>query len=1439
MEVYFDQELDIGSSSVRHSASEWHLTYDLLGVASFYNNEEGFLCIYNGQGSLITKAAVPGDGSKTHIDAIHWHPFRKILVVACDGGDIFCWNDDEQVFLTSAAHHTTTVSFLQWSPCGMRLVSADENGTLVGWTLDSKGQLDVVFHVELKDGLTRGVFRGCKEHEDGSNIRGLARAAVSGNEEALDLFSTFGPQSHLPGPVNGQPSTSDISFYAGALSGIIYLINSENSCVEVASSNYPIHHLLHYKIADQLIVVDGAPSVIQYQIKTNGSLEEISETKIAGLNLQSAALWAGNGILALMTGELSVRLIDLKNGDTYTLSLTAIKTPMFGEQITSMTYSDAFGILTAGTSVGNIQMWKFNADSLNLELEKQWFPQGTAVIKGAIKYLEWSPLIRCAVVNTLDAMYLLMSKPAYCQFKDQVAVVQLSAKNLALESFSLHRQIDIHVEFPVRGLDIASKYIVMWSGQIVRVHEINYETLRTHQVGNFPSNSDDVCLYNQSLYVLEGGKIQVKTFQGTVKQSLGFLDVEGQISFIDVCRSFLVAATSQGFLNVWDISRREAKALTNTPSVADYFVEFGKLISTRINSNGTLISMLFEKHHHLEVWNVESSTFLASYSVKNCNGKTDSCCSWLETSKIISHFWDPEEPRILACELQPTAGTSVTNLGSKLKIALFFVTSEHGIMVHDTVELDDEMFIRLMGVQIPNYYAIKWHHQSETSVNTATVPANASRFVEKISMKDFAGLEEGDHSTRNALMNFNFNLTIGNMDEAFKSIKKIKCNDKVWENMARTCVKTKRLDVALVCLGHMKNVKATRALRKVKKDQELEAQVATLALHLGMLQEAEQLYEQCGRYDLLNQFYQASGQWNKAIQLAETKDRVHLRTTYYNYARYLETKGDINGAITSYEKSQTHQYEVPRMLFDNPTELDKYISNKNDEKLFKWWAQYMESLGEMETALQYYEKSKDFLSLVRVYCYCSNLEKAAEIANDTGDRAANYHMGRQYENKSDIKKAVHFFSRAQAYSHAIRICKDQGMEDQLLNLAVMGSKADMIDVAAYYESKGEQLDHAVMLYHKGGLTAKAIELAFRSNQRSVMEQLAHDLDENTDPRVLRSCAEYFVESGQPDQAIKLLAKAKDFEQAITLCAENNVPLTEDMVESLTPAKNSVDSVTRTRILEKIAECCYQQEIYHLATKKYTQAGNKLQAMKALLKSGDTERIVFFANVSRQTDIYIMAANYLQTLDWHNDPSILQNIVVFYTKGKAPNLLAGFYETCAQTEIEEFQDYEKALDALNEAYKCVSGASTAGRNRFGESRLQQLAVKLEMVNAFLQAKRVYDRDSLESMKLCSALLKQKNVSLGIRPGDVYGFMIEHYARIADYKTAYDLIGELKSSVPNANLEFYVDRDTLIAIYRNLGIQVGSRDNSLTDGDQPSSLTFRTSYEDDEVMDENML
>ena len=70
-------------------------------------------------------------------------------------------------------------------------------------------------------------------------------------------------------------------------------------------------------------------------------------------------------------------------------------------------------------------------------------------------------------------------------------------------------------------------------------------------------------------------------------------------------------------------------------------------------------------------------------------------------------------------------------------------------------------------------------------------------------------------------------------------------------------------------------------------------------------------------------------------------------------------------------------------------------------------------------------------------------------------------------------------------------------------------------------------------------------------------------------------------------------------------------------------------------------------------------------MRALLKSGDTEKIIFFANTARKKEIYIMAGNYLQTTNWKTNPDVMKQIVSFYTKGSSPDLLAGFYDACAQ------------------------------------------------------------------------------------------------------------------------------------------------------------------------------
>ncbi|KAL5018582.1 hypothetical protein ScPMuIL_004304 [Solemya velum] len=291
-------------------------------------------------------------------------------------------------------------------------------------------------------------------------------------------------------------------------------------------------------------------------------------------------------------------------------------------------------------------------------------------------------------------------------------------------------------------------------------------------------------------------------------------------------------------------------------------------------------------------------------------------------------------------------------------------------------------------------------------------------------------------------------------------------------------------------------------------------------------EDAERLLKNCKRYDLLNEFYQSGGHWGKALETAEMYDRIHLRTTYYNFAKHLERKGEQLEAIPNYEKSETHRFEVPRMMFEDIETLEQYIIKQQDQVLHKWWAQYLESSADMTSALQYYELAQDYLSMVRVYCYCDSMEKAAAICNETGDRAACYHLARQYENAGAVKEAVHFFTRAQAYGNAIRLSKEQASEEQIMNLALLGKPEDMIEAARFYEQKDGCEDKAVMLYHKAGNFSKALDLAFRSKQFGALQLISGDLDERADPELLQQCADFFLENGQYDKAVDLLGIGK-------------------------------------------------------------------------------------------------------------------------------------------------------------------------------------------------------------------------------------------------------------------------------------------------------------------------
>lgn len=670
--------------------------------------------------------------------------------------------------------------------------------------------------------------------------------------------------------------------------------------------------------------------------------------------------------------------------------------------------------------------------------------------------------------------------------------------------------------------------------------------------------------------------------------------------------------------------------------------------------------------------------------------------------------------------------------------------------------------------------------------------------ISRAVLRDFAGLEDVDAETTAALLDFSFHLACGNIDEAYKSVRGVR-NFGVWESMSKMCVKTGRLDVAQKCLGQMGHARAAAALR-VCEEPEPEARLAMVAVHLDMLEDAESLFRKCERYDLLNLLYQACGDWDRALDVAKTKDRVHLKPTHYALAQHLEAMEDVKGALNHYELSGTYRTESPRLLcsLGLVDDLDVYIEQSEDQQLHRWYAQYLESKAQLDSAAREYAKAKDHLSLCRVACFNKDIDSAQRICEDSMDQAACYHLARHLESEGQIKEAILYFQKAGRLGHAIRLAQESALDGDLMSLALAADPASQIQAAKHYEARG-QASKAVILYQKAGVQKKALDLCFSAKLFDALRKIADDLSSSSDPEVLSKCAEFFMQHNQHEKAVHLLSMSHQYERAVELCIEHDVQINEDMAERMTPEKNSMDSSKRAEILSNMAQLCRKQGSFQLACKKFTQAGDKIKAMKSLLKSGDTEKIIFFAGTARQADIYVLAGNYLQSLDWHNDADIMKNIIQFYSKAKAYDKLAAFYDACAQVEIDEYRDYEKAGGALREARKYIVKASSGDEN---DVRAQALAKRIATVDEFAGVTKLAKTDPDQLVQVCERMLRDPEVESAVRIGDVFAQLAEFYVEQQQLQEAYDTVERMRSRgiVPTP----YLDRALLDTIYSSMGL-----------------------------------
>ncbi|DBA86980.1 TPA: hypothetical protein ACH3X2_000362 [Trebouxia sp. C0005] len=1179
--------------------------------------------------------------------------------------------------------------------------------------------------------------------------------------------------------------------------------HSETFCLE---SQAALLGLFWHAAKSQLVsVAKTGDFYIHGEEEEGRGWQQIVKMKIGGgAGPEGPALmvaWVGDQTLASASGRDDVvRLYDLDTEDNYILRLDDDIRSEMSATISSLSWSVAAGILSAGTSTGRMAFWKHeqgmalssssSAHHMDADPSVHWLLQRGMTVAGRVNNVVWGHGDSVLAVQSGTTIHICQRGLLQRRCCGLLAAVQLSAHEVAIESMQGSNTLQVASGLQIRGLGLSETHLLLHSNTAAELYDLTVAPARMAFAFTCLQRLAPV-LQGHFLFRAEGASIEVCSMAGAVEQTFVLSEGDGKPTNMEACSQFLFVFTDTSRLCMWSLSGREAKPYGGAGRVLDLPPDL-LLISMRCNCDGSKVSMLTRQASSSQ----QQSQELFVYDVQT---GTISICSFGDEGALRcpqQHFWDAEHPLLLACELAKTGNaqkkrTAAAAEAAGLEVAMLFATPQ-GIVLQECQPT--EACQGVVAVAAPFLYTF--------DTTSEAVKSHQRQVVHQTVMHTFIGMQDVDRQTSRALLDFSYHLAIGDMNEAYKAVKLVKTAG-LWRSLCLSAVRSRRHQVVQFCLDNMEDVQCAQAAREFGRVAEPDARLGLVAMQLGQLEEAKKLFTCAARPDLLNKLLQACGEWDEALRVADKHDRINLKATHFRLAQHHEGMGDFAAAMKHYQLSDTHRQEVPRMLFEAEqiAQLATYVTEMNDPELLCWWGRYNESLGQFDTALEAYQQANDTVALVRLHCHQEDFVAACDVVEKSDSAAAAFMLARQLEATEQVAEAVHYFGKAQRTNHGVRLAKQHGMDSELLEQALKSSPLLMLDTAEYFEQRRE-LDKAVLLYQKAGKQRRALELCFSAQLFDTLASIANNLTAKSDPAVMARCADFFLEHGEHEKGVQLLMQACQFSRALDVCNHNSITLTETMAEAMTPGQGT-EAKEREGMLRRIAKLAKQQGSFHLACKKYTQAGDKVKALKCLIRSGDTDKIIFFAGVSRHAEIYTLAANYLQTLDWHARPDLAQSITTFYSKAKAWDSLALFFEACAQIEIDDFRDYQKALQALQEALKYVQKSQKSSKQAVTES----LTGRIAAITAFLQAQQLFGSDAASAVQMCNGLIVELSsddstegdvVDARVRIGDVYALLVEYWATHDGMQQAHQLLERMRiTKVPSGP---YIEANTVEAVYQ---------------------------------------
>lgn len=265
------------------------------------------------------------------------------------------------------------------------------------------------------------------------------------------------------------------------------------------------------------------------------------------------------------------------------------------------------------------------------------------------------------------------------------------------------------------GVAVGDGVVVVWNGSKVEVNEVG-EQIKF--AGAFSCRARDAAVQAQTIFVAVDCRIDACNLQGTVKKAFSFSESEGACArahphphppdgyagnpiVVDVAGDYLAAASDRGTLKMWEVGRREPRAVVPGRQLPG---SVGSVTRCRVNRTGTHIAILSASTADPAVGPRPDSR-LVVYDVDL--DRFDEYDFAVKGALPSSLLWDDYDPRLLVVVVHPDApasgGEREGATGGALVYTLF-VTTEHGIRFQDRFPIGDDV---LIGSETPFTYYIQ------------------------------------------------------------------------------------------------------------------------------------------------------------------------------------------------------------------------------------------------------------------------------------------------------------------------------------------------------------------------------------------------------------------------------------------------------------------------------------------------------------------------------------------------------------------------------------------------------------------------------------------------------------------------------------------------------------------------------------------------------------